>query len=451
MAAVKVNNKQAAEKITVEKLRLMTTHRFFASILLHLKFVESEDPESTMGVNAHGTCTYNPDWVMQLSGNDLRFVLCHELMHVILRHCYRYPMDLESPQLWNIAVDAVVNDTLLNQEGFMVSDALEHLMIRPDSSGIYEFKYSSENKSGEKIAHIKVRDKTAESIYYELLRLLRQENKKSNGKGKTEANGGYRAIGQGFDQHQLGDQEEQEDSNKSSSKGSPAIKDFSEDDAKNLDNKWEAAVASANMEDPTNARGSGNGWLSRLLDAFAKPQLNWRALLRRHIKETIPYDSTYKRPKKRAYSTGVYMPVIYCKPHIITVAVDISGSISAKELKTFITEVYGITRAYNNVDIRVLFWSTQVDAKNDVKYKPNKIRDILDVKAYTTGGTEISCVEDYIIDHDMKESSIIYLTDGFVESNPYFKCRQKKRLFIIQKEGETSILEKYGPVAKLKE
>ena len=205
------------------------------------------------------------------------------------------------------------------------------------------------------------------------------------------------------------------------------------------------------MEDPTNTRSSGNGWLSRLLDAFARPQLNWRALLRKHIKETIPYDSTYKRPKKRAYSTGVYMPVIYCKPHIITVAVDISGSISDKELKTFITEIYGITRAYNNVDIRVLFWSTQVDAKNDVKYKPNKIREVLDVKAYTTGGTEISCVEDYIIDHDMKESSIIYLTDGFVESNPCFKCRQKKRLFIIQKEGETSILEKYGPVAKLKE
>ena len=231
MAAVKVNNKQAAEKITVEKLRLMTTHRFFASILLHLKFVESEDPECTMGVNAYGTCNYNPDWVMQLSGNDLRFVLCHELMHVILRHCYRYPTPIESPQLWNIAVDAIVNDILLNQEQFMVSDALEHLMIRPDSSGVYEFKYSSGNESKEKIAHIKIRDKTAESIYYELLRLLRQENEKSGGKGKSKANAGYRAIGQGFDQHQLGDQEDQKDSNESSSKGSPTIKDYTEDDA----------------------------------------------------------------------------------------------------------------------------------------------------------------------------------------------------------------------------
>lgn len=445
----------AKDKIMVEKLKLMTSHRFFASLMLHLKFIEitdtnreklkglkNEKAKYTMGVNAKGEVYYDPIFVESLQGDDLKFVLCHELMHCVLRHMYRQPPKAIH-ELFNIAADAVINYILVYKESFNVSEALRKTAILPTSDGILRLHIGEKQKPYDLI----IKDKTTEAIYYELLKLAKSSDANCGSCG----DGYIRPIGgQGFDKHLSSDPQDSNDEGDESSDGG-AEGSMSEAEAQDLDRKWSSAVAAANMEDSSNSRSSSEGWLSRLINEFAKPQLNWRALLRKHIKETIPYDCSFKRPKKRTYSTGVYVPIMNFRPHIITCAVDISGSISDKELKTFITEIYGITRAYNNIDIRVVFWSTKVDEENDIIYKARKIRDVLSVKAFTTGGTTISCVEDYIANNDKKESSIIYLTDGYVEPEPNFKCTKKKRLFIIQAEGQTSILEKFGQTARLRD
>lgn len=460
---------KAAERLMVEKLRFMSTNRFFASILLHFKLKETNAIE-TMAVDAYGNMYYNPKFVVGLIDDDLRFVMCHEVLHVILRHCYRTPeefkkYDFAKREIWNYAIDAVVNDILMTKEGMKPTKALGGI-IR-NEQGILRIKI------GKKTADIVVSDKPSEMIYFEILKLFKDQMKKIEEiQSQSEARDIFqRTIGsKGFDEHKIGNSEEKESKDNSSSnsskssksssnsnsssngKGNGEIEDqsqISEAEMDALDRKWGSIAASANMEDPTNSRGNGEGWLNRLFKALSRPQLNWRALLRRHIKETIPYDSSYKKPRRRTYSVGVYYPITFYKPHIITVAIDVSGSISDDDLNKFISEVYGITRAYPNVKIRVLFWSTIVDDKNDTVYKPGNLKSVLGVKANTTGGTYISCVEDYLKDHDMKESSVIYLTDGYVEDKPNFQCNRKKRIFIIQKEGNTEILKDYGQLAKL--
>ena len=453
---------KAAERLMVEKLRFMSTNRFFASILLHFKLKENTEIE-TMGVDAYGNMYYNPKFVVDLVDDDLRFVMCHEVLHVILRHCYRTPEefkkhDFAKREIWNYAIDAVVNDILMTKEGMKPTKDLGGI-IR-NEPGILRLKI------GNKTADIVVSDKPSEMIYFEILKLFKDQIKKIEMiQSQSEAEDIFqRTIGnKGFDEHRIGKSEEKESKNNSNSSNSSSNSNslstgkegdenegqLSEAEMDALDRKWGSIAASANMEDPTNSRNNGGGWLNRLFDALSRPQLNWRTLLRRHIKETIPYDSSYKKPRRRTYSVGVYYPVTFYKPHIITVAIDVSGSISEDDLNKFISEVYGITRAYPNVKIRVLFWSTMVDEKNDTVYKPGKLKSVLGIKANTTGGTYISCVEDYLKDHDMKESSVIYLTDGYVESNPNFQCNRKKRIFIIQKEGNTEILKNYGQLAKL--
>lgn len=417
-------SKEAADKIMLEKLRLMSTNRFFASILLHFKIEENNDIP-TASVNSFGRLCYNSNFISKLSDLDLRFVICHELMHVILGHCARIPEEAIKDQhkqlLWNYAVDLVVNDILLNKEKMPISVLGENGLM-PNAEGAFTFK-------AQRIT-INVRDKTAEAIYYELLKLLPSIEKSY----------------QTFDKHELGK------SSTSNSDGSKSEnKSFSDEEIKEIERKWSSIVASANMEDISNQRSMASGWVGRLLKNFLKPQLNWRSLLRRYIKETIPYDSSYKKPRKRTYSTGVYYPVIYNKPSIITVAIDISGSVSEEDIQKFITEIYGITRAYSGLKIRVLFWSTVVDDKTDKIYQASTLKNVLSEQPKSTYGTFIGCVEDYIASHDMKESSIIYLTDGFVESNPIFKCKNKKRIFIIEKNGCTETLEPYGQIAKLKD
>ena len=454
---------KAAERLMVEKLRFMSTNRFFASILLHFKLKENAEIK-TMGVDAYGNMYYNPKFVVDLVDDDLRFVMCHEVLHVILRHCYRTPeefkkYDFVKREIWNYAIDAVVNDILMTKEGMKPTKDLGGI-IR-NEQGILRLKI------GNKTADIVVSDKPSEMIYFEILKLFKDQIKKIEKiQSQSEAEDIFQRTigGKGFDEHKIGKSEEKESKNNSNSskssssnsnsssaekEGDESEGQLSEAEMDALDRKWGSIAASANMEDPTNSRSNGGGWLNRLFDALSRPQLNWRALLRRHIKETIPYDSSYKKPRRRTYSVGVYYPVTFYKPHIITVAIDVSGSISDDDLNKFISEVYGITRAYPNVKIRVLFWSTMVDEKNDTVYKPGKLKSVLGIKANTTGGTYISCVEDYLKDHDMKESSVIYLTDGYVESNPNFQCTRKKRIFIIQKEGNTEILKNYGQLAKL--
>lgn len=454
---------KAIDRIMVEKLKLMSQHRFFASLMLHLKFQEIKPQEikdsktnkirkqhMTMAVDAKGNVYYDPEFVEGLGSEDLKFVLCHELMHVVLRHLYRVPKNV-IPDIWNIASDAVINYILAYKENFTISDTQRKLYIMPTKEGILRIKLG--NGGAEEIVDIMIQDKPAESIYYEILKALKDHLQKQGKSLQDLVGGGGKGYirpvgGEGFDDHILQSPSDEEETEENESNGVGRI---SETDAQDLDRKWSSAIAAANMEEADNKRGSAGGWVSRLLDNFAKPQLNWRALLRKHIKETIPYDCSFKRPKKRTYSTGVYVPIMNFRPHMLTCAIDVSGSISDHELKTFITEIYGITRAYNNIDLRILFWSTKVDKDNDIIYKANKIRNVLGVKAFTTGGTYISCVEKYISENDKKESSIIYLTDGFVEDKPLFSCKNKKRIFIIQKDGSTDILEKYGPTARLKE
>lgn len=425
-------SKEAADKIMVEKLRLMSTNRFFASILLHFK-IEENNSISTMGVNSLGLISYNSDFVLTLNDTDLKFVLCHELMHVILNHLARVPeealKDSNKAYLWNYASDLVVNDILLNKEKMAFTKPKEDYLM-PDDEGNFLFK---KDHSEDKKIKINVRDKTAEVIYYELLKLFKSEKINSS---------------LTLDEHTLG---KPSDSDSGSDKNGNNNKPFTEEEIKDMERKWSSIVASANMEDVSNQRSSSSGWVERLLKNFLKPQLNWRSLLRRYIKETIPYDSSYKKPRKRTYSTGIYYPIIYCKPSLITAAIDISGSISQEDMQKFITEIYGIARAYSNLKIRILFWSTIVDDKNDKIYQVSNLKDVLNERPKSTYGTFIGCVEDYISSHDMKESSVIYLTDGFVESNPVFKCKNKKRIFIIEKNGCTETLEPYGQTAKLKD
>ena len=439
-------SKEAADKIMVEKLRLMSTNRFFASILLHFK-IEEDNSASTINVNSLGLIRYNSDFILTLNATDLRFVLCHELMHVILNHLARFPeealKDTNKANLWNYAVDLVVNDLLLNKEQMTFTKSKDDYFM-PDIEGNFIFK---KDNFKDKEVKINVRDKTAEVIYYELLKLFNSEKVESS---------------LTLDEHIMGKSSESEsnsdsnsdsgsNSNSDSDKNTPNNRPFTEEELKDIERKWSSIVASANMEDVSNQRNSASGWVERLLKNFLKPQLNWRSLLRRYIKETIPYDSSYKKPRKRTYSTGIYYPIIYCKPSIITAAIDISGSISQEDMQKFITEIYGIARAYSNLKIRILFWSTVVDAKTDKIYQVSNLKDVLNERPKSTYGTFIGCVEDYIESHDMKESSIIYLTDGFVESNPIFKCKNKKRIFIIEKNGHAETLEPYGQTAKLKD
>ena len=107
----------ARERIDAAKARLLLSSPWFATLLLHLRVVETERVP-TMGVDGTNLF-YNPAFVDGLTGDELRVVLLHETAHCALLHPYRRKW--REPLRWNIACDASVN-RLLEADGIDVGN-----------------------------------------------------------------------------------------------------------------------------------------------------------------------------------------------------------------------------------------------------------------------------------------------------------------------------------------
>ena len=85
---------------------------------------------------------FNPVFWRKLPAYDREFVVCHEMLHVVLNHGFR-GLDLRSHELANVAADLVVNHILVNKFGF-VRELLQNwqslcwvdTVFSPEGSGI---------------------------------------------------------------------------------------------------------------------------------------------------------------------------------------------------------------------------------------------------------------------------------------------------------------------------
>ena len=91
------------------KVAIVTQHPFFASLLMKRKLIQDKTIP-TAGVDQRGQIYYNPDFFAKLSVDQIVFVLCHEIGHVIGQHASR--RGTRDAKNWNIAGDAWINDML---------------------------------------------------------------------------------------------------------------------------------------------------------------------------------------------------------------------------------------------------------------------------------------------------------------------------------------------------
>ena len=110
------------------------------------------------------------------------------------------------------------------------------------------------------------------------------------------------------------------------------------------------------------------------------------------------------------------------------------------------SEVYGIANAFEQINMTLLYWDTQVNKELTIN-RSNK-KDLLDAEIVGGGGTYLSCVADYIKRKNKPQPSIsVHLTDGFIESSPTLVG--SSHLFVLTKGGDSSRIKKYGKVATL--
>jgi len=107
------------EKMTKARIGIQKSNSFFAYLSLYLKFKESKDlPEyAGMGVNQFGELSYQKEFVENLSLDELKGVLAHEILHLALLHLGR--LKNRDREIWNVACDIVVNCNL-RESGFIL-------------------------------------------------------------------------------------------------------------------------------------------------------------------------------------------------------------------------------------------------------------------------------------------------------------------------------------------
>ena len=303
---------------------------------------------------------YGRAFVDGLNDAELRFLILHECYHKMYQHLttWKHLYDKHA-QVANAACDYVINVQLVdgdNGEGF----------IKMPKVGLFDEQYRSMDTA--QVFH-KIYDSLPEG---------------DDGRG----------VGNSLDDH-----------------GWEEAEQLSEEEKGDLEREVEEAIRQGVLV--AGKLGSGG---ARDLEALLKPQIDWRDVLREFISTTCAGNdfSTWSRPNRKFISTGVYMPSgISQSVGELVVAVDTSASIGQHELTTFLSEIKSVCDNVQPDRIRLLYWDTKVCADETYDHAETDTL-VQSTKPAGGGGTDVSCVSEYMTEHKINPQAVIVFTDGYV-------------------------------------
>lgn len=410
------------KRLLLSRTRILCNRPFFGILLMHLNFALDADLDtaSTDGDKIY----FGVNFLNELNDKELDFILMHELMHIVLKHCFRG--ETFDHFLFNIACDIVVNSHIAHEN----NDDLDVITLRKYGESMHR---APNGKEGYLY--------TAEEVYQMLINKAKKSGKKGK-KGQTSK-----------DDHQnnndTGDNNLDDNLN--------TIDDHSkwsknETDGVSLEEIWEKRVLDAAevMEERDKITGKGDTPLfaKRMLDELKNPTLDWRTILTNFIQEEI-VDYSFTPPDKR-YDNGFFLPDFNDKD--ITVSkilfmIDSSGSMSKEMITDAFSEVKGTIDQFNG---KLEGWLGFFDAGVTEPKPFNDVESLKEIQPYGGGGTSFSQVFDYIAKNMMADPpvSIIILTDGY----DYFPKEQKAMgipvLWVINNKDVTP---PWGMVARILE
>ena len=387
--------KKCTQKLLLSRFRVLNKHGFYGLLLMHMRFGLDENCPTayTDGYRIN----FNPRFLDSLSNDETDFVMMHEIMHVVFKHCFRGRKT--DPHLFNIACDIVVNSNILysngmNLKSITLAEYGESMHIAPNKEEGYLY--------------------TAEEVYEMFL--------KQGAKGKSSAN-----SQQTLDDHSHW--EETED-------------DFTLDE-------WERRII--NAAESIKKRDEGCSSLplgvERYIDELKKATIDWRMLLNDFISlEVGDYSFT---PPDRRLDGPFFMPdfneliEMEDDPKNILFMVDTSGSINSEQITQAYSEISGAIQQFTSLTGYLGFFDAVV-------YDPvefSSVEDILDIRPKGGGGTNFFKIFEYVHKMEVKPKAIIILTDGYATFPPE-KARQG--IPVIWVINNDSVTPPWGEIARMK-
>lgn len=402
MALSESKIKGCIKRLLLSRMRILYNHGFYGLLLMHMIYAVSEEIETacTDGVRI----TFGIDFLDSLSDSELDFVMMHEILHVVLQHCFRG--DVEDPEAYNIAADIVVNSNIMLENGMKASSITLSkygiaMHVAPDGKEGHEYTAEQVYAMLPKNLNKKGNNKSLGSA----VGRAKKENKKGNnkspgsavGRAKKEISKEQHQPVQVWDDHSQWGKYEEDDT----------LRDV-------WLKRFEDAAEAIEIRDPSNARGLLPAFAERILKELKKSQTDWHTILNDFVQEEV-VDYSFSPPDRRFDDSPFFLPDFNGKEdrvEDILFMIDTSGSMSDDMIAAAYSEVKGAIDQFNG---KLKGWLGFFDA---AIIKPQPFSDENEfkiIKPAGGGGTDFQIIFEYVFHHmsDKLPASIIILSDGY--------------------------------------
>jgi predicted metal-dependent peptidase len=406
-------------EIVRARVKLLFDKPFFGHLATRLVLVDGSSWCPTMATDGKHLF-YNRQFVAQMSRPQLLFVIAHEVLHCVYDHLGR--RGGRDPKIWNMATDYIVNYTL-------VADGLGEM----PAVGLYDKRFTDEMASEEIYEILK---KNSVTIKMPLdMHLDGPGDKPEDGDGEGKGNGGVgNSPGGTTDVTIMGKD------------GPPKL---TEEDIQKIRNEIRAAVIQS-----AQTVGAGNipAGVARMIDELINPKLDWRALLDAHIRSSQRDDFSFRRPSRKSWGTSfggrrlVLPSQDYMDTIDIAIAIDTSGSMTAKMLRDILSETKGIMQTFRDFKLQVWSFDTKV-----YSYKEFTGANLDEIDTYHPdggGGTMFECNWEFMKRESIEPQRLVLFTDGY-PCGTWGEENYCDTLFVVH--GNTSIKAPFGLTAYYEE
>lgn len=400
MDEMKVKN--TVRRMTEERALLIKNNPFFGHLSMGLQLACA--PCKTACTDG-SRLIFDPAFAEKLSDQELQFVILHEVLHCVFRHCIR-GKGLHSV-LYNIACDIVVNSTILAMWG------QESMMI----AGEKAMHLAPDGKEG--------REYNAEEIYQMLIH-------------QNHTNGIYQMQ---TDQNNANKSSQMQTNNEGFEKSSFDRHDIWQGicDKAQLQDNWNRKIQSA-FRQCGDSTGMPQQVRTIVQDIAHRSGLNWKQLLHDFL-QSDTYDYNFLPPDRRYAFSDFYLPAYnmdeeHQTADDIWVCIDTSGSVTGEELTCTMAEILDAMRQAG-LKGRISFFDSNITEPEPFEFE----NDLKNLTTQGGGGTSFHIIFRYLKEKlypDLPRAILIF-TDGYARFPEEKAALNVPVLWLICKGGNADV------------
>lgn len=303
------------------------------------------------------------EYVQTLTDAEIRGLFIHELYHPTYMHVPNYLwMYKINPKLANMVWDYRINGQIVAE------NRVDGFAKLPDGA-LYDSKYDG-------------------MLEGEIWKLLYEEQEEGGAGGVPNNEQG------GLDEHDV-----------------EAFEKLSEEEQRELTNDIQEAIRQGLLAAEKSGK-AGNKTLEELVEVV----IPWEDIIQEWFVDTCSggEDGTFRIPNRKYMPINIIRPSrIQDKLDDIVLAIDTSGSVQSEQLTKFMSVVRNIieTLAINNV--HVIYWDTEVRSHEVYGETAIPLSELVNTtKPKGGGGTDVTCVHEYIEQNNIQAEGVVVLTDG---------------------------------------